>query len=237
MAITYSLLSAAADNMAVDSAITTPSFTPANGSLLVVIGSALNPNGTGNPAISDSAGLTWTRHVNLDYPESWASHICIYTAPVATGQAMTVTWNSAPNANDLTAGLGVQVLQVTGHRTNAPVRQVFTDGGTGGRSGAYSGTLSQAPLSSSLVLTTCCGDMETQSLDGMTPGSGWSGVNEQLLGSYSVQSTQARTGSTSTSITMASFLAGWSFAIGGVEIEAGEVVASTNPASSQMIGL
>ncbi len=104
--------------------VTTGSFTPANGSLIVVRGSCYASSGddTSANAITDSLGLTWTKRVERTQNQDGAGinppPITIWTA-IGTGAAMTVT-TSAPVG---TTGFAhaVVVWVITGQHAVTPV--------------------------------------------------------------------------------------------------------------------
>lgn len=72
--------------------ITSASFTPPSGSLLVLCGGA-NSSGTSDPGFTASGGtLVWTERTNRNASEATDSgNATIWTAPVVTGASMTVS--------------------------------------------------------------------------------------------------------------------------------------------------
>jgi hypothetical protein len=116
---------AGANGTTSQASVTTASFTPPNGSLLVARGSCYASSGddTSQNAITDSAGLTWTKRVertqNQDGGGITPPPITIWTAPVVTGTAMTVT-TSAPAGTTGFAHM-LKVWVITGHDTTTPV--------------------------------------------------------------------------------------------------------------------
>ena len=138
--------------------ITTGSFTPANGSLLVAIGGAAVA-GAETPGdysasfgITDSSAggpLTWTPRANVGNTGSEGGQMRVWTAPVVTGVSMTVTL-STPVGNDMNRML-VSVIQVTGYDTVTPVGVTGTDAAIA-TDGADSVTLSGSPAATSLII-------------------------------------------------------------------------------------
>lgn len=81
---------------AVSAAITSASFTPPDGSLLVVCVNADDPNDAFNFTITVSGGsLTWTERVVREASEAstGGGYAGIFTAPVVTGASMTISVN------------------------------------------------------------------------------------------------------------------------------------------------
>lgn len=95
-------------------AVTTASFTPPAGSLLLALVAV--DAGAGGP-ITDSRGLTWTKRVDASSSANSAltgDSAVIWTAPVSTSAAMTVTAGvAAPTGSVL------RVLVLTGAATNS----------------------------------------------------------------------------------------------------------------------
>ncbi len=222
MALARTTLTVAHEKMATDDAITTASFTPSNGSLLVAILVALNPDGTAGAAtITDTAGLTWTNRVSRDQNNFYASHIEIWTAPVVTGVSMTVTGNSNSVNLNTSSEIFLGIFQITGHDTTTPIRQTFSDGANVGRAGAYSNNFAGALLATSLVITGATSDNDDWLDTLTTPGSGWTEVYEAPSpGGFNGFYSEERTGTTSAAVEFVKFDAGYSWVLGAVEIAA-----------------
>lgn len=105
--------------------VTTASFTPPSGSLLLIRYSAntIDPNDPGNPAITDSLGghLTYTSWDIGKRPDSPLAEgqVATWTAPVVSSAAMTVTVTNGAASPNRHAALNVTVL--TGADTTTPV--------------------------------------------------------------------------------------------------------------------
>lgn len=109
----------------------TTSFTPSNNALLVAILGSENEaggdlNATSGFTISDSNGLTWTERVVREnaYSGGVEEFVKIFTAPVSTGAAGTITithpsgWTpSSSNINENQ----LHLFDVTGYNTSSPV--------------------------------------------------------------------------------------------------------------------
>ncbi|OGJ56683.1 hypothetical protein A3D88_02805 [Candidatus Peribacteria bacterium RIFCSPHIGHO2_02_FULL_52_16] len=104
-------------------ALVSASFTPPNSSLLLVMVSADNSQGSNiTISVSDSTGLTWTNIVERDKGDAGAEdgHASAWYALQPTSQSMTVSVTR-------TAGLGgterisFKVYVITGHDTSDPI--------------------------------------------------------------------------------------------------------------------
>lgn len=224
--ISYSVV--ASNNVATTTpTVTTGAFTPANGSLLVAIAPGFVPGSRTAPqSITDSAGLTWTQRVFREDPAggTFPTVVAIWTAPVATGTSMTVTVNYGdPSATDGAGKQSIYVVEVAGHNSSSPVVQTFSDGNSGNPlnfSGAYNGTLSTAPASTSLVLAVASIDDDRPNGDSdIVTGTGWTQLAEDFAGNpYNTCQIQARTGSTSTSVAWNTLAAKWTYSVAAIEI-------------------
>jgi hypothetical protein len=219
MAISLSLLTSAGETCAADNVVTTSSFTPADGSLLLVLCSYTAPYGTGSPEVTDTASLSWTRDIFADFNDGWGGGVCVFSAQVVTGQSMTVTFDTHAVSTDGAAGILVQVVQITGHNTTDPVVQTATDGGTTGYLGVWTDTLTSAPASDSYVVCVAVTESETPTVDDITTGTGWTVIGEQTSG-ITIQSSQYRTESTSTTVTFDNIQGDFIWAVGSIEIAA-----------------
>lgn len=121
---------------------TTASFTPPSGSTLLVLYSAntIDPTSPAVPTITDNLGahLTYTRYdhsIRSDTPSA-DGQACSWTAPVATGAAMTVTVTNQAASGGRHAAVCVIVLTGADGTTPVPVH---------GESGSTStGTVNQS---------------------------------------------------------------------------------------------
>lgn len=96
----------ATDNVAV----TTGSFTPANGDLLIAFGQATGQAGGGT--FSDSAGLGWTQVAIALRSSSLDSHVCAVANALSNGSALTVTFT--PAGGPASTGASVFVMRLSG---------------------------------------------------------------------------------------------------------------------------
>ncbi len=193
--------------------ITTASFTPANGSLLVAIGTLLGAPNSGwggsqdtddwlSQTITDSAGLTWTRRTGVSAddngdPNSWIAESVIWTAPVTTGVAMTVTFGETSTPGYAGERVGY-VFQVTGHNAGSPIGAVGTSQGWNQASPAI--TLNAAPAAGSIVIGALATDNDSASASAISTGSGFTQLDERQGQTWLASHVQSRTGSTSTSV-------------------------------------
>jgi len=131
----------------------TGTFTPSDNSLLVVIGGLMG-DGTTSTDLSDdativsTAGLTFTRRVNVGDAQDYNANIVIWTAPVTTGVSQTLTIDCG--ANSLTL-LWLSVVDYTDYDTTTPTGVTATDAALASN-GAASLTLSGAPASTSEII-------------------------------------------------------------------------------------
>jgi len=191
-------------------AFTTSAFTPSNNSLLVVAISALEGAGTSemasgvgglNISIDDvGADLTWTTRVTTLLTEGgWGYGTKIFTAPVTTGVSMTIV------ADVATADIHdyfVEVYQYTGYDTGSPVGGSIVGTDADG-DGAASITLSSTPAADSDVLAFAILVLNTSGTPNVTEGAGWTELADQYSDAWAQAQSQARTGSTSTTVAWA----------------------------------
>lgn len=185
------------------------SFTPQNNSLLVVVVTSLG-HGTVNLANSSASGggLTWTKRLSVgpSYMGGggggtyWITTE-IWTAPVTTGSSMSVTAGIGPTGGSFSHS--IQCFSYTGYDTGSPIGvQVTRDNAAD--TGAVTINLPSAPASSSEVLAGRARCDNNSYDSSATPGSGWTELYDQVnTGGYEGLQTQARTGSTSTSVSWA----------------------------------
>ncbi len=93
-----------------NSALTTGSFTPALGDLLIAFGGVGGQSGGGT--FTDSQGLTWTQVTSALRSASAATLVCSVANAFAANAAMTVTFTPAGAPTD--TGICIAVLRVSG---------------------------------------------------------------------------------------------------------------------------
>lgn len=217
-----------------DNTITTASFTPSNNSLLLVIATAICPQGfsSGSESISDSAGLTWTKRKVQSSggtpPGDWPTVIYIWTAPVTTGVSMTVTHGYGAVSTDGNGNQDILVQQITGHDVANPVVQVFGDGAPGSSyrdttATVYEGTLGATTAADSLLFGVVSVDYDnpdqftTYESYEHTPV--WTRIAQFVDGPYNTSLTEYTTG-TATNLMRCYFRAQWSWTTAAIEIRA-----------------
>jgi hypothetical protein len=180
---------------------TTTSFTPEDNCLLcVVIGlirqstSELIDSTTTNVS---GGSLTWTRRISEDtvnIGDGYCGCVEIWTAPVVTAAAMTVTVTTSGTSGGNRYAI-VHAASVTGYNTGDPVGATATGIDVGQSS--FSMNLSASPAADSIVLAALqwYGWISTA-----TPASGWTEMYDTTSGDqYNLQS-QYRGGSTSAAV-------------------------------------
>lgn len=182
-------------------AFTTSNFTPSNSTLLVVrvsAQSAANDALQGSDLTISGGGLTWTsRAVSTTHPGGWGYGCRVFTAPVTTGASMNVQVDAG--AFDV-YGYRVEVYEYAGHDTGSPVGATAVGSDADG-DGAASITLSGAPATTSEVLAFADVIMSTSGTPPVvTVGAGWTELFDVGINDYAEFQSQARTGSTSTTV-------------------------------------
>jgi hypothetical protein len=118
-ALTRTVRGSGEDN---DNNVSTASFTPSSNALLVAVvggvsnGSTANPNGGSSVS---GGSLSWTKRASAERESSyggWTAWVEIWTAPVPSGSAMTVTGS---NSNSMD-GIFISVVEYTGHDSGSP---------------------------------------------------------------------------------------------------------------------
>lgn len=210
MAIAHSLKTSGATSAGYGTgSATTASFTPANNSLLVVFLGTVD-NGAGDIAasltIADSAGLTWTsRALTSGTTGNYRSRSRCWTAPVTTGQSMTITFDCGASS---VYNYGWFVVEITGHDTSTPTGGTATSISTTA-DGALSMTLSDAPASGDYTLAAVWLDGDTTGTIGASPGTGFTEIGENGgTSSNAYGQCQYRTSSTSTTVAWADLRTG-----------------------------
>lgn len=176
------------------------SFTPANGSLLVVVQSNM-AHDIADCALNNSAGLTFTTRASAQdgLKADFAIVKIIRTAPVTTGASMTVT--HAPTGGNNSSIL--EVYQVTGHDVASPIGATMSVNGPGSSDGAWNPTLSGAPAASSLIFASMGGIHNGGGPITVAPGSGWTEIEELAINGALTGETEHTTGTTSTTVAWA----------------------------------
>lgn len=178
------------------------SFTPANNSLLVVmlsVTSGQNADVATPMTITDSLGtpLTYTKRVTNGRTGDYKAQSVVWTAPVTTGAAMTVTFDCGSYA---IYSAGWFVYEITGHDTTTPTGGTakYADDTT---DGAVSITLDAAPASGDYTLASLWVDSYDADASRVTPGTGFTETGE-VGGTDAIGYGQAqyRTSSTSTGV-------------------------------------
>lgn len=168
--------------------LTTTSFTPAAGALLVVF-ACVERTSVGNDNIGDDivvsgGGLTWDIRADSGVLDSvpsggWLRGAAIFTA-VSSGALMTVTAGLPSGTNLCTIG----VAEVAGYNASTPIGLAAGTGEyPGDVNNAYSVSLGGTTQTDSLVLG-CVSTGHYSNPPTITAGSGWT-----RLGSYTFQNT------------------------------------------------
>lgn len=180
---------------------TTGSFTPQSNSLLVVCITHTHNTGVAHTMALSGGGWTFTERVTASSGgPTYFGRTSIFTAPVGTAAAMTLTVNGSSSGDDGAATF--QVMSFTGYNTGSPTGATAIDT-TLASSGENPMTLSGAPAASSVVVA-CrrfeASEAEDAQATADTSG-GWTEVYDApALGGfagYAGLQTQVRTGSTS----------------------------------------
>lgn len=220
MALTRTQRSATTSSgVAQTAAFESATFTPANDSLLVAIGLAVEESDSGmegtDLTVSDSLGtLTWTSRAATVTSPLWSYGIRIWTAPVTTGASMTVSVDCGARS------IQYYRLEVFDYTSNAG--SVGTGASAIGSSavgnGADSITLSAAPALASEVIAAVM-TLNSAGTGSIDPAAGWTELNDVTAPNWSTFQTQARTGSTSTTV-------GWDDLLNGGTPFGGSVMAA-----------
>ena len=229
MALAYSLRGTASGTGAVDT-LSVTGFTPISSSLLVVVATGVLPGGrAAAPTLGYStvSGLVapFTNRVDLTIGTSPSSMVAIWTSLVGVvppDEVMTITVDFNAVTLSATGTHTISVIQFTGHNAS-PIGPNFSGGSTTGRSGAYSGTLSSAPASTSYVIIGASGN--TATVANTTVGTGWTEVQDSDPGD-GVGFVQYRTGTVSTNVALDDFTVAAPWLVGGLEIKEAVPVAT-----------
>lgn len=190
----------------------TGAFAPPNASLLVVgITLIENSAATSDPlavlAVS-GGGWTYTPRVGITVsPAFFPTATRIYTAPVTVGIPMALTISTGGLRN--IAEYSVSVAAYTGYDLAAPTGATATgsqNGGFGPAPNPVNLTLSAPPAATSEVFAWI--GMDKSPNPGVTPGAGWTELDEVLNIQWGGGQSQVRTGSTSASVDWADLRSG-----------------------------
>lgn len=182
------------------------SFTPPNNSLLVAVYSKVG-NGTYGSSVSSvsGGGLTWTKRLSVGpmysnggSPPDYYLISEIWTAPVTTGSSMTVSASDGYASGDQSYIL--QVVGYTAYDSSSPTGASVTRENLAD-TGALSITLSASPANTSEVIAGRARVDHSGYNTSATPGVGWTEIYDVSRGGgYNDLQTQARSGSTSTTV-------------------------------------
>ena len=172
-------------------------LTPPDNSLLVVAVFVMENAGTTDPSgdlTLSGGGWTYTSRAVIGDPNSFSIGLRIFTAPVTTGASMTLTLDCGPRDVFMFA---FSAVAYTGYDTISPVGATATGVDNSTPDGAFSVTLSGAPAASSEVFAAL--GMDKESL-GTTPGAAFGEIHDTQNSINGGLETEARTGSTSTTV-------------------------------------
>lgn len=221
-------------------ALVTGLFTPSSNALLVAIGTVQKDGQVGTDrspdmTILDSAGLTWSSRALAGSTADFGMATRVWTAPVTTGVAMTVTLGCGAN---LTIAKLVSVFDYTGYDLASPVGATAASAALG-VNGAQSLTLSGATAATSSVCGGMGAALTATGTTSVTQGSGYTEIHDICTTDDAVLETQARpTGSTSTAFDWVDVDAGAVAlydAVVAVAIEIKEASAAPNPVGSRRV--
>lgn len=185
--------------------VTSASFTPPDNSLLVVVAMAQSQWSGGasisNATISDTASLTWTSRVVQDNSGIFATDLRIWTAPVTTGVAMTVTIQKQIGDFDSQAWV-LRPIAYSNYKVSSPTG-VTGASGSGPTDGPWTPMLTGTPSANSEVLAVIAGTIAYYDDVFVSAGAGWSEVFSRTQSGYYVLQAQARSGSTVDSVNWA----------------------------------
>lgn len=181
---------------------TTGAFTPPANSHLTAIVFAKTFSGTApvaaNITLASSPSLTWTRRAYLDSGGTNGMSAVAFTAEVGASPASTTLTLDA-GTDDL-EWFEVIVVPHTGYDTASPVGVTFTDYNATAGTASYSRTLGAAPAATSDVIAGVNCIHQASGNVVAAAGTGWTQLsNNSIQGARSTQ-TQARSGSTSTTL-------------------------------------
>ncbi len=215
--------------------LTTGAFTPADGSVLVIIGRTLSSDGGafGAATIADSQGLTWNSPV-IDFNDTstWQTRVRVWYTVITTGVSMTVTISGTN-----TGALIIDGYYWTGQDATTPVGN-SASGHSATADGALTVNLPSAARSTSDVvggLVTICDGGGVLAAD---PGSGWTELFDNFIDDNLWGETEVKTGLTITAVPWADVLASTSTTThtGGTNWFAFEVFAAGGGGGDTLMG-
>lgn len=173
---------------------TSSSFVTLNNSLLVIV--LIGQRHTGSPDVSafglsgNSAGLTFTSRAHTSRASGWGQMVRVLTAPVTTGESMTVSWASG-GGNGLANALAYAFCY-TGHDVASPIGLTLADNSTAPSDGAWSPSLGGTPDADSEVLAAITGVLNSGAA-GIDHGSEWTELADGYRSDYMAWQLQAKT--------------------------------------------
>lgn len=165
--------------------LTSGSFTPTQGSLLVVVCGVMSGSGTActfsgaSTTISGQGAFSEQVDAGAELNARRAS-LAIYTSQTGASPSsgtVTVSFSQSMQRNVLL------VYEITGHDSGSPVGAV---GQNTGEAAALTATLSGTPAASSLVFAAVC-DADDDTPNNIAPGTGFSELNEVNSGGSSLR--------------------------------------------------
>ncbi len=215
-------------------AFTTTAFTPDNDSLLVVAVRAQSDSNDGftgaSITMTPSAGSA-TARLNSTTSPGWSYGTRIWTIPITSGASMTVQVDAgAANIYQYV----VEVYQYTGHNASPIGATASATDADGDAAGAA--TLSGVPATDSEVIAFSQVALNGPGTPGTDVGTGWTEIYDASTSEWSLDQTQIRTASTSTSVAWADLSTSGGITAGAVllaiEIKAAGATAATLSAAT-----
>lgn len=197
---------------------TSASFTPANNSLLVVIGQAQEQSDAGmegtDITVANSASLTATLQVTSpNAPAGWSYGSRIWTMQVTTGASMTVSLDAGAHAVE---NYRLDIYEYTSDAGGTLGVGATATGTDADGNGAASITLSAAPATSSQVIGVVNNALSSESGGSISEGAGWTQLIDVARADWWIFGLQVRGSSTSTAVDWADLNAGGGTSIGAV---------------------
>ncbi len=147
--------------------------------------------------VTDSVGLTWTSRAATTDSPAWSYGIRIWTAPVTTGASMTVSIDAGAFSMEF---YRLVIVDYTSTTTSVQTTTNSIVGSDADGDGAATITLPSAPATTSEVIAAAASAVASGN-GTITVGTGWTELNDAFGAGWIIFQTQARTGSTSTSVT------------------------------------
>jgi len=180
---------------------TSSSYTPAAGSLQVAVVMAIETANSGlrgtSITLSDTGnGLTWTPIARTTASPAWSYGVAIFAATVGgSPAAMTVSADAGAASVE---HYRMEIFEYTSD-VGSCITAASAIGSDADGDGAASITLSAAPALASHVLGACFTGLGGGT-GTVTPGAGFTEINDSTVAGWSIHQTQTRTGSTSTAV-------------------------------------